>query len=153
MIDFTDKNVLITGGSRGIGRACAKLFSDLNANVIFTYKSNKDEAQKTFEMLNPKQNNSMYELEISKPEEIECFFSAVLEKYQRIDVLVNNAGVYIEHKINEVSYPEWQQVWNETLTTNLNGVSNLCYFAGRRMSEQNKENYHYFFTRCISRRT
>jgi NADP-dependent 3-hydroxy acid dehydrogenase YdfG len=62
----------------------------------------------------------------------------VLEKYQRIDVLVNNAGVYIEHKINEVSYPEWQQVWSETLTTNLTGVSNLCYFAGRRMSEQSK---------------
>ncbi len=74
MIDFTGKNVLITGGSRGIGRACAKMFSDLNANVIFTYKSNKDEAQKTLEMLNSKQNNCMYKLDISDAEEIERFF-------------------------------------------------------------------------------
>ena len=136
MIDFTNKNVVITGGSRGIGRACAKLFSDLNANVIFTYKSNRGEAQKTLAMLNPKQNNSMYQLDLSKPEEIEWFFRAVVEKYQRIDVLVNNAGVYIEHKINEVSYADWQRVWRETLTTNLTGVSNLCYFAGRHMGEQ-----------------
>ncbi|MCW3081013.1 SDR family oxidoreductase [Segetibacter sp.] len=136
MIDFTDKNVLITGGSRGIGRACAKLFSDLNANVIFTYNLNKDEAQNTLDMLNPKQNNSMYQLDISKPEEIERFFVAVVEKYKRVDVLVNNAGIYIEHKINEISYGQWQQSWTETLTTNLIGVSNLCYFAGRHMSER-----------------
>jgi 3-oxoacyl-[acyl-carrier protein] reductase len=136
MIDFTNKNVLITGGSRGIGRACAKLFSELNANVIFTYKSNKDEAERTLAMLNAQQNNSMYQLDIARPEEIERFFVAVVEKYQRIDVLVNNAGVYVEHKINEVSYLEWQQKWNETLTTNLIGVSNLCYFAGRHMTAQ-----------------
>lgn len=136
MIDFTNKNVLITGGSRGIGRACAKLFSELNANVIFTYKSNRNEAEKTLEILDPKRNNSVHQLDISKPEEIKRLFIAVVEKYQQIDVLVNNAGVYIEHKINEVSYEEWQQVWSETFNTNLIGVSNLCYFAGRHMSEQ-----------------
>jgi len=136
MIDFTNKNVLITGGSRGIGRACAKLFSELNANVIFTYKSNKVEAEKTLSILNPNLNNSMYLVDISKPEEIERFFVAVVAKYQRIDVLVNNAGVYIEHKINDVSYIEWQQSWSETVTTNLIGVGNLCYFAGRHMSER-----------------
>ncbi|GEO08927.1 SDR family NAD(P)-dependent oxidoreductase [Segetibacter aerophilus] len=136
MIDFTNKNVLITGGSRGIGRACAKLFSELNANVIFTYKSNHEEAEKTLAMLNDKQNHSMYQLDITKPEAIEEFFREVVDKYQRIDILVNNAGVYVEHKINEVSYLEWQQKWSETLTTNLIGVSNLCYFASRHMSAQ-----------------
>jgi len=49
--DFTNKNVLVTGGSRGIGRACAKLFSDLNANVIITYKSNRAEAEGTMALL------------------------------------------------------------------------------------------------------
>jgi 3-oxoacyl-[acyl-carrier protein] reductase len=136
MIDFKNKNVLITGASRGIGRACALLFSELKANVIFTYKSNIAEAEKTLEMLDSKQKHSMYQLDISQAEAIERFFEAVIEKYQRIDVLVNNAGVYIEHKINEVSYNKWQQAWRETLITNLTGVSNLCYFAGRQMSVQ-----------------
>ncbi|MDQ6813047.1 MAG: SDR family oxidoreductase [Bacteroidota bacterium] len=136
MIDFTNKNVLITGGSRGIGRACAALFSDLNANVIFTYKSNREEAEKTLKMLQPGRNNSMYQLDISKPENTERLFTTVVEKYERIDVLVNNAGIYIEHKIHEVSYQQWQHVWMETLTTNLIGVSNLCYLAGRHMSSR-----------------
>lgn len=134
--DFTNKNVLITGGSRGIGRACAKLFSDLNANVIITYKSNEAEARQTLKLLNNTQNHSMNQLDISKPEDIQRFFQQVIEKYERLDVLVNNAGVFIEHKIAEVSFEEWQHIWNETISTNLTGVSNLCYFAAQQMIKQ-----------------
>jgi NAD(P)-dependent dehydrogenase (short-subunit alcohol dehydrogenase family) len=132
-LDFTDKNVLITGGSRGIGRACAKLFSDLNANVIVTYKSNITEAERTIDMLHSKLNHSMYELDMGDPAKIEKFAVEITEKYKNIDVLVNNAGVFIEHKIAEVSYAEWQQAWAETINTNLVGVSNLTYFIARQM--------------------
>lgn len=136
--DFANQNVLITGGSRGIGRACAKLFSDLNANVIIAYKSNLKEAEHTLELLNNRQNHSVYQLDLSKPEDIRQVFQQVIEKYERLDVLVNNAGVYIEHKINEVTFEEWQNAWNETIATNLTGVSNLCYFAARQMIKQNR---------------
>lgn len=71
LTDFTNKNVLITGGSRGIGRACAKLFSDLHANVIITYQSNKAEAETTLALLNKKQHHSLYRLYQTKPEQIE----------------------------------------------------------------------------------
>lgn len=138
LTDFNNKNVLITGGSRGIGRACAKLFSDLNANVIITYKSNLAEGRQTLELLNNKQNHSLYELDISKPEDIKQMFEQVIEKYERLDVLVNNAGVYIEHKIDNSSFEEWQKAWNETIAANLTGVSNLCYFAAQQMIKQNK---------------
>lgn len=137
-IDFTNKNVLITGGSRGIGRACAELFSELNANVIITYKSNNEEATRTLDLLDQAKKNSAYQLDISKPEEVERLFHKVLEEYQTLDVLVNNAGVFIEHKITEVSYKDWQQTWKETMDTNLNGVSNVCYFAARHMIKQNQ---------------
>ncbi len=134
--DFTNKNVLITGGSRGIGRACAKLFSDLNANVIITYKANLGEAKQTLELLNNTQKHSLYQLDMSKPEDIKQVFQQVIEKHERLDVLVNNAGVFIEHKIDQVSFEEWQNAWNETIATNLTGVSNLCYFAARQMIKQ-----------------
>jgi NAD(P)-dependent dehydrogenase (short-subunit alcohol dehydrogenase family) len=134
--DFTNKNVQITGGSRGIGRACAKLFADLNANVIITYKSNVEEAERTMQMLNSNRRHSSYQLDITSPEAIEQVFADILKKHERIDILVNNAGVFIEHKITEVSYTEWQQRWNETLNTNLTGVSNLCYFAAKHMKEK-----------------
>ncbi len=129
MINFTNKNVLITGGSRGIGKACAKLFSDLNANVIITYKSNKVEADKTLQSLNRNNKHSSCQLDITKPADIEKVFESVVENYKTLDVVVNNAGVFVEHKINEISYNEWQQAWNETISTNLTGVSNLCFFC------------------------
>jgi NAD(P)-dependent dehydrogenase (short-subunit alcohol dehydrogenase family) len=135
-IDFTNKNVLITGGSRGIGRACAQLFSELNANVIITYRSNLAEAEQTIKSLNKNGNHSFFQLDITQPEGVRTMFAEVMKKYDRLDVLVNNAGVFIEHKISEVSFEEWQQAWNETITTNLTGVSNLCYFAAKHMIVQ-----------------
>jgi 3-oxoacyl-[acyl-carrier protein] reductase len=133
-IDFSNKFVLITGGSRGIGKACAKLFSDFNANVIITYKSNIRQAENTLRELNNNKNqHSLYRLDISSGENVEMFFNELIKKYNRIDVLINNAGVYIEHKITEVTYEEWQSRWSETISTNLTGVSNLCYFISRQM--------------------
>lgn len=134
-IDFSNKNVLITGGSRGIGKACAKLFSSLNANVIFTYKSNLQAAASTLEELDKKGKHKSYKLDIRIPEDVKQVFNTIISDYSQIDILINNAGIYVEHKITEVDYVEWQQRWNETILTNLTGVSNLCYLASRQMIE------------------
>lgn len=136
LIDFTGKNVLITGGSRGIGKACAKLFASLNANVIITFKSNQEEAERTLLELEHQGNHGLYQLDQSQPKNVERFYNKVLQHYLNIDVLVNNAGIYVEHKINEVNYQEWQNAWEDTISTNLNGVANLCYFASRHMMHQ-----------------
>ena len=134
--DFTHKTVLITGGSRGIGRACAKLFSDLNANVIITYKTNRGEAEKTLRMLKHSENHAAFQVDVSDAQGVETFAEKFLLRYNNVDVLVNNAGVFLEHKIENVAYDEWQQAWMETINTNLVGVSNLCYLFGRQMIKQ-----------------
>lgn len=134
--EFTGKNILITGGSRGIGRACAQLFAEAGANVIITYNTNEEEAQRTLSMLPSPGNHSAFQLNITDAAAIEKTFAAVIKKYNRVDVLVNNAGVFLEHKIAEVSYEAWQQAWQETINTNLIGVSNLCYFTARQMMLQ-----------------
>jgi NAD(P)-dependent dehydrogenase (short-subunit alcohol dehydrogenase family) len=136
--DFNNTNVLITGGSRGIGRACAQLFASVHANVIITYKSNTEEAEKTLSMLEGNMNHKMFQLDVAQADSIEGFFNEVMKNYESLDVLVNNAGIYKEHKINEISFEAWQQAWQETMNTNLVGVSNLCYFAARQMIKQNK---------------
>jgi NAD(P)-dependent dehydrogenase (short-subunit alcohol dehydrogenase family) len=136
--DFNNTNVLITGGSRGIGRACAQLFASVHANVIITYKSNREEAEKTLSMLEGSMNHKMFQLDVAQADSIEGFFNEVMKNYESLDVLVNNAGIYKEHKINEISFEAWQQAWQETMNTNLVGVSNLCYFAARQMIKQNK---------------
>ena len=134
LLDFSNKNVLITGGSRGIGKACAKLFAELNANVIITYKTNISKAEQTLSELSNKGNkHSYFQLDISSPDNVKHFFNKLIKEYKKTDVLVNNAAVYIEHKINEVEYEEWLKIWEETISTNLIGVSNLCYFISRQM--------------------
>jgi 3-oxoacyl-[acyl-carrier protein] reductase len=136
LIDFPGKTVLITGGSRGIGKACAQLFASLNANVVITYLNNLPEAEQTLDNLGGKGKHALFQLDQSKPTHVARFYEKMLLKYSRVDVLINNAGVYLEHKINEVSYENWQHNWEGTINTNLNGVANLCYFASRHMGKK-----------------
>lgn len=136
LMDFTGKTVLITGGSRGIGKACAKLFASLNADVIITYNTDEEAAIRTLAELEHKGNHGLYQLDQSQPKNVERFFKKMLQHYPRLDVIVNNAGIYIEHKVNEVDYEEWQKSWEETINTNLNGVANLCFFASRHMIQE-----------------
>ena len=133
--DFTKKNVLITGGSRGIGRACAKLFAAAGANVIITYKTAKEEADETLRLLDENGKHAAFQLDVAQPELIAAVFENILQQYGRIDVLVNNAGIYTGHKILEATYAQWQEAWQQTLAANLIGVSNLCFFAARHMKE------------------
>ena len=71
--DFKDKNVLITGGSRGIGSTAAKLFAAAGANVIITYKSNRQAAEQSLAGLHPG-GHSMYQLDVADPGAIKNFF-------------------------------------------------------------------------------
>lgn len=135
-MDFSNKNILITGGSRGIGRACAQLFSELNANVIITYKSNKKEADITLNNLKSPGKHKAYAMDMSTPSDIDKVFKLIIDEYKSLDVLVNNAGIYIEHKLLEVNYEEWQKFWEDTMQTNLTGVSNLCFLAAKHMVSQ-----------------
>lgn len=134
--DFSHKNVVITGGSRGIGRACAKLFAAAGANVLITYKSGKAEAEKTISGLHKVGRHKAFQIDVSQPQIINAVFAEMVQQYGRIDVLVNNAGIFSEHKILEVDYAAWQKVWQDVLQTNLVGVSNLCYFAANHMKEK-----------------
>lgn len=133
--DFKDKIVLITGGSRGIGAITAKLFADAGAQVIITYNANKDAAEQTLANLGPG-NHGMYQLDLADPGSVEILFKSFGEKYNRLDVLVNNAAVHLPHKILETDFAHWQKSWDETLRANLIGPANVCYFASQLMVKQ-----------------
>ncbi|WP_235298687.1 SDR family NAD(P)-dependent oxidoreductase [Portibacter marinus] len=137
-IDFSNKNVIITGGSRGIGKAIAKLFSEASANVIFTYHSNHNAAQETMLELSGTGKHRHYELNIANPTSVSQFVDQVIKAYGAVDILINNAGVFIEHKLAEIDFAEWQNIWNRTINTNLTGVSNLCYLVARQMINSRK---------------
>lgn len=133
--DLTGKIALITGGSRGIGKACAEAFANMGATVGITYRSGKQAAENIVTGLKPG-DHTAWQLSIEEPAAVEKFTNDFIEKYGGIDILVNNAGVYFEHKITEVSFDDWTTSWKKTLAVNLEGPACLCYFASRQMIKQ-----------------
>jgi 3-oxoacyl-[acyl-carrier protein] reductase len=134
-MNFKNKTVLITGGSRGIGRAIAIAFSELDATVIFTYHSNEKEAQKTLELLKGK-SHLMIRSDVADPAAGEKVVNTIVEKFGRLDILVNNAGIYMEHTLPEVDFETWKAAWDKILGVNLLGPAHLCFFAGKQMIKQ-----------------
>jgi len=109
-----NKIALITGGSRGIGFATAKLFLDEGATVIITSKNSKK-----IKIAKKKLPNVIgISTDITKELEVKKLIKTVIKKFKRIDILVNNAGILPKSKIlHKISEKEW----NETLDVNLTG--------------------------------
>ncbi len=133
--DFSNKTVLITGGTRGIGLAASKLFAASGARVIMTYRADKTSAEKALAELGSGAHR-LFQLDVTDPAAIEDFFTACFGNSGKLDILINNAGVYIEHKITSVSYADWQNSWEQTLAANLKGPANMCYRATELMIKQ-----------------
>ena len=135
MFTFDNKNILITGASRGIGKATALMFARAGANAIVHYNKNQHLAQQLVDSF-PSGSHFKLQADISKPEQVKLLVEKVFDKYGRIDVLVNNAGVFEEFDIMSISFDEWQQSWNKTLETNLTGAANLSFLIAKEMKNK-----------------
>jgi NAD(P)-dependent dehydrogenase (short-subunit alcohol dehydrogenase family) len=135
MMNFDDKVVLVTGASRGIGKAIARMFAQHGARVAVHYHRNETAARTTRTAL-PNGPHMIIQADIKNAESVRQMVETVVEQMGRLDILINNAGIYEEHPLAEVSYDEWQRQWRATLDTNLVGVANTCYCAARQMMAQ-----------------
>jgi 3-oxoacyl-[acyl-carrier protein] reductase len=133
-MDFTDKKVLITGGSRGIGRACAIGFAERGARVAINYLSNTSAAESTLSLL-PGEGHVMLQADVSDPVAVEGLIPAAVEALGGLDIVVNNAGIWVDHALEEIDYDEWQDAWSRVLQANLVGPANVSYCAARHMIE------------------
>ena len=130
--DFTNKKVLITGGSRGIGKATAIAFARFGARVAINYRSNSTAAQQTVHELEGKGHFSI-QADITDSDVAKEMVDNVHDRLEGLDILVNNAGIYIEHRIDEVDYETWQKAWKEIFDVNLIAAANLTYCAAQHM--------------------
>jgi 3-oxoacyl-[acyl-carrier protein] reductase len=74
--------------------------------------------------------------DMADPAEVQILAHESIEKMGRIDVLVNNAGVYLDHALLDVDYEQWQEAWKKTLHTNLFGPANLSFLVAHQMIKQ-----------------
>ena len=134
-MNFENKHVLITGGSRGIGAATARAFAALGARVCINFRHNRAAADELLEQL-PGIDHFAVKADISSPDAVRHLMEAVISEFSRLDIVVNNAGVYLPHPLASTNYEDWQQIWKQTLDLNLTGVANVCYWAGKQMIRQ-----------------
>lgn len=134
-MDFKNKTVLITGSSRGIGRATALAFAEQGAKVAVHYSTNQTAAQQTLSLL-PGAAHVLVQADVAKPMDVQEMINEVYANWGQLDIVINNAGIFLPHPIDEVSYEEWQESWLKTMQVNLMGAANVCYCAAEKMISQ-----------------
>lgn len=128
------KVALVTGASRGIGRAIAVKFAQEGADVVINYVNNEESALKVQEEIKGLGVNAyIYRCDVAKREELEALVAFTIEKFGKIDILVNNAGIVRYNTITGMTDGEW----NDVLNTNLTGMFNLCQLVAPYMMKQN----------------
>ncbi|MFG1701089.1 SDR family NAD(P)-dependent oxidoreductase [Nonomuraea sp. NPDC049309] len=129
------RGVLVTGASRGIGRAIAAAFAERGDRVAIHHRGSAEAARSLLDAL-PGDGHAVVQADLADPEAVRTMVDTAAEELGgRIDVLVNNAGVYLHHPIAETSYEEWQDAWRRTLGVNLVGPANVAWCALRHMGE------------------
>ena len=122
------RGVLVTGASRGTGAAVARAFADLGDRVAVHYGSSKALAEEVAGSL-PGDGHAVVQADLTDPEAVRRMVDAAADELGRLDVLVNNAGVFIAQPPMETSYEDWQETWAQTLATNLTAAANTTYCA------------------------
>jgi 3-oxoacyl-[acyl-carrier protein] reductase len=118
-----NKIAIVTGGARGLGQAMAELFAKEGAKVIAADMGDLNYSDPNVEG---------YKLNVANAEDCKAFFDYVIEKYGKIDVLVNNAGITRDSLTKKMT----DEQWNLVIDVNLKGVFNLTRYIGPQMQSQ-----------------
>ncbi len=127
--------VLITGASRGIGKAAALMFAQAGARVAVHYHRNTKSAEETLASL-PGNGHVLFQADLGKTSDARRLVENVLSQMHRIDILVNNAGLWIDHPPASTSFDDWVAAWNTTIATNLLGAAHVAHGASGAMIRQ-----------------
>ena len=131
-LSFAGKVALISGGGRGIGAGISKRFAEAGASVVVSYVQAEEAAQEVVDQIQKLGGQALaIQADVSLADDVERLVSQTVDRCGRLDVLVNNAGIYPLSPLLEMADDEWEQV----LAANLTGTHLCTQRAARAMIE------------------
>lgn len=132
-MEFAGRVAIVTGGSRGIGRAVALELARQGAAVVVNYKSGRADAEHVVAAIESRSGTGVaVQADVADPEQVRGMFDQVLADFSRLDILINNAGVEERSMLLDIPLEAWRRV----LDVNLTGSLTCARFAARAMIEQ-----------------
>ncbi|MBI0028202.1 2-dehydro-3-deoxy-D-gluconate 5-dehydrogenase KduD [Gilliamella sp. B14448G11] len=128
--DLTGKNAIVTGASRGIGKSLAISLANAGANIIIIDVTRDEQTEQEIQKYNVTCETITFDL--SHFEQYADLISSIIQKYQRIDILINNAG--IQRRYPSVDFPKHD--WDLVININMNAVFFMCQQVGKHMLER-----------------
>ncbi len=124
--------ILVTGASRGIGRATAVAFAQLGDRVAIHHRDSEQAAQ-NLRLELPGEGHVVVQADLAHPSAVQAMVNEAALALGGLDVVVNSAARSGPHVITDVSYDEWQAAWRHTIEVNLMGAANVIYCAVKHM--------------------
>ena len=128
--DLTGKNAIVTGASRGIGKSLAISLANAGANIIIIDVTRDEQTEQEIQKYNVTCETITFDL--SHFEQYADLISSIIQKYQHIDILINNAG--IQRRYPSVDFPKHD--WDLVININMNAVFFMCQQVGKHMLER-----------------
>ncbi|MEJ2540329.1 MAG: SDR family NAD(P)-dependent oxidoreductase [Gemmatimonadota bacterium] len=137
LLDLTGRNAVVTGGSRGVGRATARMLARAGANVGISYRSREDAAREVVEELEELGVRAWAQAgDLSRPDAVEELFQAADQAFDGLDIVVVNHGIWPPDHVPVARMTDEQ--WHRTRAVNLDSVFYVCRAAARRIRDQGR---------------
>jgi len=132
-LGLADRVAIVTGGSRGIGRAVVELLASFGAHVVVNYVKDEDSALSTVNLAQTLGVKALaIQADVSRLDEAERLLKETVEHFRRVDFLICNAGIWEGGPVELIS----EELWDKTLDTNLKGTWSVCRAAVPQMKQQ-----------------
>jgi 3-oxoacyl-[acyl-carrier protein] reductase len=129
----------VTGASRGIGRVIATQLAQRGVRVALHYRNNRAAAEESLRGL-AGSGHAIFDADLSDLREASLLWQRVVDSVGAVDVLINNAGLYLIHSPLNTGYDNWLSAWQQTLATNLVAPANLSLLAAQSMTLRDPRN-------------
>ncbi|HET9888560.1 MAG TPA: SDR family oxidoreductase [bacterium] len=143
-ISLEGRSILVTGASRGIGRAAAVLLSRAGGQVAIHYHENESAARETLEQCRAalakrqgaQAEPAIFRADMAKPEEVRSLVDQVEEQFGAVHILVNNAGIYRDNPFDEPDWNRWIVEWRTMIDVNLMGPAHAIWCVLPQMKQR-----------------